>query len=164
MRKKNLSDTERPTTSTPAEGVLLAARRSRALSRLPRDLVGPALKTGATLRRLSWVHELWAGGSPRYGSCLNRWAPTSMNPDHVIDALHGRRTGADRFVFPCPLRKSKSRSSGKGRVLADRILIKDFDGCPTAEVLRAAGLSFNDLSEGAPPRTTLERNELARLR
>jgi hypothetical protein len=86
-----------------------------------------------------------------------------MNASVVIDALQARWIREDVFVFRCPLHQSKSRSSGRGRVLADRILIKDFGGCTTIDILSAVGLTWRDLYDGSDD-ATFSRPELDRRR
>src|SRR5262245_55011990 len=81
----------------------------------------------------------------------------TMNADHVIHALNGRRISEDRFVFECPSHESKSGNSGRGRVLNDRILLKDFGGCSTANILAAAGLTWSDLFANSRPVAQPER-------
>lgn len=57
-----------------------------------------------------------------------------------------RPTGRASWVACCPCHDSTSKSSLAIRELADgRVLIHDFGGCATEDVLGAVGLDFGDL-------------------
>jgi hypothetical protein len=64
----------------------------------------------------------------------------------LLDRLGGvKRTGADRWLAQCPAHQD-NRASLAVRELDDgRVLVHDFAGCSTAEVLAAIGLDFDAL-------------------
>ena len=86
-----------------------------------------------------------------------------MSADLVVHTLNAKWITEDRFVFECPAHESKSRNSGKGFVLPDRIVIKDFGGCETKDILKAAGLTWAHLfiDTNIP---TSERKQIERKR
>lgn len=64
----------------------------------------------------------------------------------ILARLFGvKSTGPDRWIARCPAHQDR-RPSLTLRALPDgRILMQDFGGCETADVLSAIGLSFSDL-------------------
>jgi hypothetical protein len=71
-----------------------------------------------------------------------------MNAEYVVQALNARWITKDRFSAACPVHGGRSKTALKGRVLPDRIVLNDFGGCDTAEILKAAGLTWSDLFDG----------------
>jgi hypothetical protein len=71
-----------------------------------------------------------------------------VNAEYVVQALNARWITKDRFSAACPLHAGRSKTSLKGRILTDRIVLHDFGGCDTAEILKAVGLTWNDLFDG----------------
>jgi hypothetical protein len=72
---------------------------------------------------------------------------SNFNPiDHLLSKLESvKRTGPNTWIFSVPTRKDK-HPSGTIRELPDgRILMHDFGGDATAEILAAIGLTFSDL-------------------
>lgn len=69
-----------------------------------------------------------------------------MTPaEKVLSRVRYRQTGRDSYVFHCPTREDR-RPSCSLRVLDDgRVLIHDFGGDSTADILAAVGLSLSDL-------------------
>lgn len=65
----------------------------------------------------------------------------------VIERLHGvKQTGPGRWIGQCPAHEDKSPSLSI-REIDDRVLVHDFGGCDTSDVLAALGLSLSDLFE-----------------
>ncbi|SOD40560.1 DNA primase [Nitrosovibrio sp. Nv4] len=69
-----------------------------------------------------------------------------MSVDKLLSLLHGvKPTGRGRWVSRCPAHED-SRPSLAIRELDDgRVLLHDFAGCPTSDVLAAVGLTLEDL-------------------
>jgi hypothetical protein len=69
----------------------------------------------------------------------------------MIDSLLQRldrvkKTGSDKWQACCPAHDSKSHASLAIRLLDDgRIVLHDFGGCSTGEVLQSIGMDFADL-------------------
>jgi hypothetical protein len=81
-----------------------------------------------------------------------------MTPaEKVLSRVRHRQTGRDSYVFHSPTREDR-RPSCTLRVLDDgRVLIHDFGGDSTEDILSAIGLSFSDLY---PDRVGEERHGL----
>jgi hypothetical protein len=67
-----------------------------------------------------------------------------------IDKLLGRlsrvkQTGPGRWIACCPAHEDRNPSLSIREIADGRILIYDFGGCETGDVLAAIGLSFSDL-------------------
>lgn len=69
-----------------------------------------------------------------------------MTAQEIIAKLDGlKATGRDRWIAKCPAHDDK-RPSLSIRELSDgRVLIHDFGGCSTVDVLHALGLAFEHL-------------------
>jgi hypothetical protein len=69
-----------------------------------------------------------------------------MSATRLLDRLSGvRQTGHGRWLAKCPCHEDK-RASLSVRELDDgRVLIHDFAGCSSADVLDALGLTMGDL-------------------
>lgn len=69
-----------------------------------------------------------------------------MSADKLLSLLTGvKRTGPGRWIARCPAHEDK-RPSLAVRALDDgRVLIHDFAGCSTNDVLAAVGLTLEDL-------------------
>jgi hypothetical protein len=70
-----------------------------------------------------------------------------MNVDVLLSRLdRARRIGGGRWVACCPCHESNSGASLAIRELDDgSVLLHDFGGCPTDEVLAAIGIDFDEL-------------------
>ena len=67
----------------------------------------------------------------------------------VLDRLaRVKQTGPGRWIASCPAHEDRSPSLSI-REIDDRLLIHDFGGCDTGDVLAALGLNISDLFE--PP-------------
>ena len=65
--------------------------------------------------------------------------------DKIITRLDGvKNTGQDRWIAKCPAHDDKSPSLAI-REVDDRILLHDFAGCSTYEIVSAMGLELSDL-------------------
>ena len=60
-----------------------------------------------------------------------------------------KRTGPARWLAKCPAHDDRSPSLAIRELDDGRVLVHDFAGCATEEILTAVGLAFNDLF---PPR------------
>lgn len=56
-----------------------------------------------------------------------------------------KRTGQGRYMACCPAHQDRSASLAVKELDDGRILLHCFAGCPTADVLAAAGMTFADL-------------------
>ncbi len=66
--------------------------------------------------------------------------------DNLLNRLEKvRKTGPDRWIACCPAHVDKTPSLAIREVDDGRILINDFGGCSTEDVLAAIGLTFGDL-------------------
>jgi hypothetical protein len=64
----------------------------------------------------------------------------------IIDRLDGvRETGPSRWIARCPAHEDRSPSLSIRELDDGRVLIHDFGGCETGDVLSAIGLGFRDL-------------------
>lgn len=64
----------------------------------------------------------------------------------ILDRVAGtRQVGAGRWIARCPAHEDKSPSLSIRENEDGRILLHDFGGCPTSDVLAAIGLQFSDL-------------------
>ena len=69
-----------------------------------------------------------------------------MSLETLIDRLDGvRKTGVDKYVARCPAHDDRSPSLAIKDCGDGRILIHDFAGCDTENVLAALGLTFTDI-------------------
>ncbi len=69
-----------------------------------------------------------------------------MSATPVLDRLDKvKQTGPDRWVACCPAHDDKSPSLAVRELDDGRILIHDFGGCATTDVLAALGLELKDL-------------------
>jgi hypothetical protein len=69
----------------------------------------------------------------------------------IAHRLEARRTGEGRWIARCPAHEDRSPSLGI-RQASDRVLLYCWGGCPTEDVLRAAGLTWGDLFPERPDR------------
>ena len=68
-----------------------------------------------------------------------------MLADKVLTRLDGvKNTGQDRWIARCPAHDDKSPSLAI-KEIDDRLLIHDFAGCSTYEIVSALGLELSDL-------------------
>jgi hypothetical protein len=66
----------------------------------------------------------------------------------VLDRLERvRQTAQRRWRAKCPAHDSRSQSLSIRELDDGRVLLHDFGGCPTSDVLAAMGLSLSDLFE-----------------
>jgi hypothetical protein len=64
----------------------------------------------------------------------------------ILDRLTGvRKTATGRWIARCPAHADKSPSLSVRELEDGRILLHDFGGCATGDVLAALGLRFADL-------------------
>ncbi len=64
----------------------------------------------------------------------------------VLDRVSGlKQTGAGRWIARCPAHEDKSPSLSIRETDDGRVLLHDFGGCETGDVLAALGLGFADL-------------------
>jgi hypothetical protein len=64
----------------------------------------------------------------------------------VLDRVDGlKQTGASRWISRCPAHEDKSPSLSIRETDDGRVLLHDFGGCETGDVLAALGLDFADL-------------------
>ncbi len=69
-----------------------------------------------------------------------------MSIDTIISRLDGvKETGHGKYVARCPAHDDKSPSLAIKECSDGRILIHDFAGCETEDVLAATGLEFHDI-------------------
>ncbi len=72
--------------------------------------------------------------------------------DNLLSRLDKpRQIGPGRWITRCPAHADKSPSLSIRELEDGRILIHDFGGCSTADVLAAVGLEFSDLYPKRPP-------------
>ncbi len=68
-----------------------------------------------------------------------------MNAERFITQLEGvKQTGKDQWIARCPAHDDKTPSLAIKEV-DDRILLHDFAGCSTFEIVSALGLELSDL-------------------
>jgi hypothetical protein len=71
---------------------------------------------------------------------------TGCKVDALLSRLDGvRQTGHGRWIALCPAHEDHSPSLSVREMPDGRILLHDFAGCDTEEVLAAVGLTFTDL-------------------
>jgi hypothetical protein len=64
----------------------------------------------------------------------------------ILDRLQGaKQTGAGRWIARCPAHEDRSPSLSIRETDDGRVLVHDFGGCESGDVLAAVGLSFADL-------------------
>ena len=64
----------------------------------------------------------------------------------ILDRLAGvRSTGSGRWIARCPAHQDRSPSLSIRETADGRVLLHDFGGCPTGDVLAALGLELRDL-------------------
>jgi hypothetical protein len=64
----------------------------------------------------------------------------------ILERVSGvKQTGAGRWISRCPAHEDKSPSLSIRETDEGRVLLHDFGGCQTGDVLAAIGLSFTDL-------------------
>ena len=64
----------------------------------------------------------------------------------ILDRLVGvRQTAPGRWISRCPAHEDKSPSLSIRELEDGRVLLHDFGGCETLDVLQAIGLDFGDL-------------------
>jgi hypothetical protein len=69
-----------------------------------------------------------------------------MTADKLLSLLHGvKRTGPGRYVSLCPAHEDKHPSLAIRELEDGRVLLHDFAGCATSDVLAAVGLTLEDL-------------------
>lgn len=74
-----------------------------------------------------------------------------MTADALLSRLNGcKRIGVDRWLALCPAHGDKRPSLAVREIDGDRILVKCFAGCATADVLAAIGLDFDALFPSRP--------------
>jgi hypothetical protein len=88
----------------------------------------------------------------------------------IIDRLDGvRQTAPSRWIARCPAHEDRSPSLSVRELDDGRVLIHDFGGCETRDVLFAIGLGFIDLFDKQlahhfpPVRGGLSARELLRV-
>jgi hypothetical protein len=66
--------------------------------------------------------------------------------DKLLSQLNGvKKTGNGKWISRCPAHKDKSPSLSIRELDDGRVLLHDFAGCSTGDVLNSIGLSFADL-------------------
>jgi len=83
-----------------------------------------------------------------------------MTADAFAALVHGRPTGAGRWVARCPGHNDRSPSLSIREGLDGRVVLHCFRGCGLIEILAKLKLSISDLFSGPPP----TREQLATLR
>lgn len=74
-----------------------------------------------------------------------------MGIEKLLARLEGiRRNGPDRYMARCPAHLDKSPSLSIRTMADGRILLHDFGGCETGDILAAIGLTLNDLFPARP--------------
>lgn len=69
-----------------------------------------------------------------------------MSLDILLSRLDGvRRTGQGQWIAKCPAHADRNASLSIRELDDGRILLNDFAGCATADVLAAVSLSFSNL-------------------
>jgi hypothetical protein len=88
----------------------------------------------------------------------------------VLDQLDGvRATGAGRWIARCPAHQDRTPSLSVRETDEGRVLLHDFGGCHTGDVVVAMGLSLADLFDQplghrhAPSKTMLPAREVLTL-
>jgi hypothetical protein len=88
----------------------------------------------------------------------------------IIDRLERvKTTGPGRWIAACPAHKDRSPSLSIREIDDGRILIHDFGGCSTSDVLAAIGLSLSDLFDrslehaAAPSQSRIPARDLLEL-
>ena len=70
----------------------------------------------------------------------------SGNVARLLDRLEGvKSTGTGRWIAKCPAHPDRSPSLAIREAEVGRVLIHDFGGCDTGDVLAAIGLGLSDL-------------------
>jgi len=82
-----------------------------------------------------------------------------MTAAEIARRLGGRKIGDGRWKARCPAHKDSDPSLSITAAGNGRVLLHDFGGCNTADVLAAVGLSFSDLF---PESDRLTARQLAR--
>ena len=66
--------------------------------------------------------------------------------EKLLDRLRGvKHTGNGRWIARCPAHQDRSPSLSIRETADGRVLLHDFGGCPTGDVLAALGLELRDL-------------------
>ena len=74
-----------------------------------------------------------------------------MTTTTLLDQLDGvKQTGVNRWLARCPAHNDKHASLAVRELEDGRVLVHDFAGCATADVLAAVGLDFNALYPSRP--------------
>ncbi|PTR15060.1 hypothetical protein C8R31_10486 [Nitrosospira sp. Nsp2] len=69
-----------------------------------------------------------------------------MSAEKLLSLLHNiRQTGRGRWIAPCPAHDDRRPSLAIRELDDGRVLIHDFAGCSTRDVLAAVGLTLEDL-------------------
>ena len=69
-----------------------------------------------------------------------------MSADKLLPLLHNvKPTGPGRWVARCPAHQDKNPSLAIRELEDGRVLLHDFSGCSTSDVLAALGLTLEDL-------------------
>ena len=77
---------------------------------------------------------------------MNAQDSSTAAAHRILDRLAGvRSTGAGRWIARCPAHQDRSPSLSIRETADGRVLLHDFGGCPTGDVLAALGLELRDL-------------------
>jgi hypothetical protein len=81
-----------------------------------------------------------------YGTCLEA---VGVSPaQKLLDRLERvKQTGPGRWIAACPAHQDRSPSLSIRETSDGLVLLHDFGGCPTSDVLGAIGLCLSDLFE-----------------
>jgi hypothetical protein len=78
----------------------------------------------------------------------DRFQATTMSAATLLTRLNNvRQTAPDRWLARCPAHEDRSPSLSVRELNDGRVLLHDFGGCETADVLAALGLTVSDLFE-----------------
>lgn len=85
-----------------------------------------------------------------------------MNAESLADTLKARPTGRLKWVARCPAHEDRSPSLSITEGRDGRVLVHCFGGCRPEAILKAVGLTFEDLRPAPTPLSFFGRVQLAR--
>ncbi len=131
----------------------------------------PALRAQQTRRRLAARSLLRRRAQAVAVSVLLlvRAAPMSATARILEHLQRVRQTAPDRWIAACPAHEDRSPSLSVRELDDGRVLLHDFGGCETGDILAALGLQLSDLYDRplehtrAPTRSRIPARDLLEL-